>query len=364
MQFTKKHKIILIHVIAWVIYIGISTLKNVFAVSNYSFNILAIFLTHLPGVYTFYGTIFITQKFLKKATITRFFLAEVSLLLSYLFLAFLVGYIIWPLISTGHIAAGFDIAGLVASGIWVFMIYSFFGFGYYFANRLVQEERKAKAILEYNFGLEAEKLLLQQERLKSQHAFLKAQINSHFLHNTLNFFYAKSLPYSTELSDGIMTLSEIMRYSLRQVNTIDGMEPLGEELMHLRNVIKINQLRFSNKLQIDFSVHGPTAGISIIPLALITLTENAFKHGDLTDPRHPLEIRLEVSEEHGTLYFKIHNKKKKGPKELSHGIGLDNTRQRLRSFYNNNFTFTVTDTEHFYTTELVLPVRIIETIKS
>lgn len=364
MQFTRKKKIILIHIIAWIIYIGISTLKNVFAVNNYSVNILAIILTHLPGVYTFYGTIFVAQRFLKKASITRFFLTEILLLLSYLFLAFLIGYIIWPFISTGRIAASFDIAGLVASGIWVFMIYSFFGFGYYFANRLVQEERKAKTILEYNFRLEAEKLLLQQERLKSQHAFLKAQINSHFLHNTLNFFYARSLPYSAELSDGIMTLSQIMRYSLRQVNTIDGMEPLDEELRHLRNVIKMNQLRFSNKLHINFHIHGPTGGISIIPLALITLTENAFKHGDLTDALHPLEIYLEVNEENKTLYFKIHNKKKKGPKELSHGIGLENTRQRLRSFYDNNFTFTVTDTEHFYTTELTLPVRILEAIKS
>ncbi len=76
--------------------------------------------------------------------------------------------------------------------------------------------------------------------------FLKAQINPHFLHNTLNFLYAKSLPYSSELSEGILTLSEIMRYSLEKEEDRGGKVLLTKEIEHVNNVIKIQQLRFDH----------------------------------------------------------------------------------------------------------------------
>ena len=95
-----------------------------------------------------------------------------------------------------------------------------------------------------------------QERLQTEHAYLRAQISPHFLHNVLNFFYAKSLPYSPELSDGILTLSSVMRYALQNEEDSNGMVLLDKEVEHLQNIIKINQLRFSNKLQIQFTVTG------------------------------------------------------------------------------------------------------------
>jgi LytS/YehU family sensor histidine kinase len=210
----------------------------------------------------------------------------------------------------------------------------------------LRDERKQRKILE------AQKMQLEVEKSQANFNFLKAQINPHFLHNTLNFLYAKSLPYSSELSEGILTLSDIMRYALSEGNAKDGKAPLKDEIEHVRNVIKINQLRFSNNLNVKFNVEGVVNGATIIPFVLITLVENAFKHGDLKSTEYPIEINLFI--DHSKLSFYCRNKKKNGPKELSTGIGLDNIQKRLDLAYGKDYSLNVKDEADFYTTELTI----------
>lgn len=210
----------------------------------------------------------------------------------------------------------------------------------------LRDEKKRQKVLE------EQKMQLEVEKSSANLNFLKAQINPHFLHNTLNFLYAKSIPYSAELSEGILTLSDIMRYALSEGNSKDGKAPLRDEIEHVWNVIKINQLRFSNKLYVDFQVHGMTGGVKIIPFVLITIVENAFKHGDLLDQEHPIQIALHI--EVNRLRFVCRNKKKTGPKELSTGVGLDNIRKRLDLAYGNDYRFNVVDDAAFYSTELII----------
>jgi two-component system, LytTR family, sensor kinase len=198
--------------------------------------------------------------------------------------------------------------------------------------------------------LEAQKMQLEAQISQANFNFLKAQINPHFLHNTLNFLYAKSLPYSAELSEGILTLSDIMRYALDQGNQKDGKAPLKDEIEHVNNVIKISQLRYSNQLRVNFEVSGDPSGAVIIPFVLITIVENAFKHGDLKNPDYPIDIKLAVKND--KLYFYCRNKKRMGPKQLSTGIGLENIRKRLDLAYGDKYSFRVKDETEFYTTEL------------
>jgi LytS/YehU family sensor histidine kinase len=200
--------------------------------------------------------------------------------------------------------------------------------------------------------LEAQKLQLEMQISQANFNFLKAQINPHFLHNTLNFLYAKSLPYSEELSEGILTLSDIMRYALDQGYQREGRAPLKDEIEHVHNVIKISQLRYSNQLKVNFEVTGEVNGKMIIPFVLITLVENAFKHGDLKNNDHPIDIKLNVKG--NKFYFYCSNKKKSGPKQLSTGIGLDNIKKRLELAYGDQYKFTVKDEPEFYTVELTI----------
>jgi two-component system, LytTR family, sensor kinase len=200
--------------------------------------------------------------------------------------------------------------------------------------------------------LEAQKLQLETQISQANFNFLKSQINPHFLHNTLNFLYAKSLPYSAELSEGILTLSDIMRYALGQGNQKDGKALLSDEIEHVKNVIKISQLRYSNALNVNLEVTGDINGALIIPFVLITLVENAFKHGDLKSPEYPIDIQLRVKGQR--LYFYCRNKKKTGPKQLSTGIGLENIKKRLYLAYGDQYTFEIHDDTGFYTTELTI----------
>jgi len=210
----------------------------------------------------------------------------------------------------------------------------------------LSDEKKRKKILE------EQNLQLQIEKSSANLNFLKAQINPHFLHNTLNFLYAKSLPYSGELSEGILTLSDIMRYALSETNARDGRAPLKDEIEHVWNVIKINQLRFNNTLNVEFTVNGQTDGLTIISFVLITIVENAFKHGDLKNQEAPIEINVQVKG--NKLKFSCRNKKKTGPKELSTGVGLDNIRKRLDIAYGDNYHLDIKDEPGFYTTELTI----------
>ena len=239
-------------------------------------------------------------------------------------------------LTPGVIIYGYSLSILLIIGLNLLVAYLVY----------LRDEKKQRKILE------AEKLQLEIEKSHANFNFLKAQINPHFLHNTLNFLYAKSLPYSPELSEGILTLSDIMRYALNEANIKDGKAALKDEIEHLRNVIKIHQLRFSNNLQVNFEVAGVINGTTIIPFVLITIVENAFKHGDLKNAEHPIDIKLTVGQ--NSILFYCRNKKKTGPKELSTGIGLDNIKKRLDLAYGNQYTLNIKDESAFYTTQLII----------
>jgi LytS/YehU family sensor histidine kinase len=238
--------------------------------------------------------------------------------------------------SFGLYLFSFSISALFCTGIALLLAYL----------NTLRDEKKQRKILE------AQKMQLEVDKSQANFKFLKSQINPHFLHNTLNFLYAKSLPYSPELSEGILTLSDIMRYALNESTWADDRAPLKDEIEHVRNVIKINQLRFSNNLHVNFEVNGVVNGAEIIPFVLITIVENAFKHGDLQKADQPIDIKLTV--EHNRLVFYCRNKKKSGPKEISTGLGLDNIRNRLDFAYGSNYKLLIKDEAEFYTTELTI----------
>jgi sensor histidine kinase YesM len=252
-------------------------------------------------------------------------------------------YFSFPIVLHHKYTSPFPIYKAMMGSLIPILIISFL-FAYF---TYVRESVKQRRILE------AQKLQLEMQISQANFNFLKAQINPHFLHNTLNFLYAKSLPYSSELSEGILTLSDIMRYALDQGNQKAGKAPLKDEVEHVYNVIKISQLRYSNQLKVNFEVSGILNGTLIIPFVLITLVENAFKHGDLKNPDYPIDIKLNVKG--NQLYFYCRNKKNPGSvQQPSTGIGLANIKKRLELAYGDQYSFIVKDEAEFYTTELTI----------
>lgn len=200
---------------------------------------------------------------------------------------------------------------------------------------------------------EQEHQLRLQERslLEADIAFLKSQINPHFLFNALNFLYSQVYPLSEPTAKSVLLLSDIMRYALNEGGE-QGKVMLEKEVQHLRNYLALNQLRFGNQLQVQLEVEGSTQFLMILPLVLITFVENCFKHGELFDAANPLLMRLTVRENELRLYTR--NRKRTGPIEHSTGIGLANTRRRLEAVYAGRHTLRIADEPDTYTTHLHL----------
>ena len=203
------------------------------------------------------------------------------------------------------------------------------------------------------FLLEQEKKLKELEKIKYEYAFLRAQINPHFLHNTLNILFAQALPHSQELADNIFKLSSIMRYSLETATIEDGIVNIREELQHLCTLIEIHQIRFSNMLNIQYQVTGDIQNQVLPPLSLITAVENAFKYGDLKDRAYPLTILITLHP--SEIIFFCANKKKKGRIQFpSHSMGIDNLSRRLDMTFKGKYAIKARNLENEYIFELTI----------
>src|SRR5882724_6072973 len=119
--------------------------------------------------------------------------------------------------------------------------------------------------------------LTEREKIAAELSYLKAQINPHFLFNTLNSIYSLTLEKSDQAPTAIVQLSGMMRYVLDEAGK--DMVPLDKEIAYIRNYIALQEARFGASLHLDCSVSGSPEGKKIAPLVLIPFIENAFKHG-------------------------------------------------------------------------------------
>ncbi|MDN3550173.1 sensor histidine kinase [Mucilaginibacter aquaedulcis] len=189
---------------------------------------------------------------------------------------------------------------------------------------------------------------LENQRLSAELAFLKSQINPHFLFNSLNSIYSLAYQRSETTPEAILKLSEIMRYMLYECN--DNKVDLSKELQYLQNYIDLQKIRFGNKAFIDFKVMGNVTNQQIVPLLLIAFIENAFKHGVANDVTSPIKLLINVDE--CKLHFYIQNKKHTHNRDSSGGIGLNNVQRRLNLLYPEKHTLKIRDEADTYTCEL------------
>ncbi|GAB3506899.1 hypothetical protein GCM10027341_40700 [Spirosoma knui] len=214
-------------------------------------------------------------------------------------------------------------------------------------------------IVEDWFVHQQERTALLSERNTAELAFLKSQVNPHFLFNTLNNIYALAYTKSDAAPGAILKLSELMRYMLYESNAaerspgVDGSVrvPLAKEVAYLEHFVELEKLRVANP-QVQFNVEGNTDLFRIEPLLLVSFVENAFKHGDLSDPSHPLVLDLSVR--NGILRFDTLNKKTSRQTDATGGIGMANVQRRLALLYPNRHSLHITDEPTSYACSLEL----------
>jgi hypothetical protein len=197
---------------------------------------------------------------------------------------------------------------------------------------------------------------LENERIKAELEGLKSQINPHFLFNSLNAIYALIDMDSEKAQEATHALSNLLRYVLNEKN--EEMVPLDDELKFTQDYIDLMSLRFSSDmLSLKVEMPEQTEGWLIAPMLLMTLIENAFKHGISNTAPSFILILAHITD--GRLYATVSNslfpKKENDPR--SGGIGLDNLSRRLELIYGSEASMKVTQDEGSYTTKLEIPLR-------
>ena len=176
--------------------------------------------------------------------------------------------------------------------------------------------------------------------------FLKAQVNPHFLFNTLNNLYYLATVQSSATPLVISKLSEVMRYMIYDSNheKID----LTKEIEYMRHYIGLERLRLKDEIPVEFEVIGDTH-IMISPLILIAFLENAFKHGINPNQENCwIKAWLEVSD--NRFVYTVANSKVRTSvfPEAGEGIGLNNVRRRLDLSYPGRHNLVIEDKKISY----------------
>lgn len=174
-----------------------------------------------------------------------------------------------------------------------------------------------------------QKEIVEKEQFKTELAFLKSQVNPHYLFNTINDIYALTQQQSQEAPNALLKLSELLRYMLRESD--DPFVPLSKEIIYLENVIELQKIGHKGFSYVDFDVVGQVNQLKIAPLILINFIENAFKHGSFNNKETPINILIIIEQQ--SLHFQITNKINHAKKDKTGGIGLVNVKRRLSLIY-------------------------------
>ncbi|QGK73666.1 sensor histidine kinase [Flavobacterium sp. SLB02] len=178
---------------------------------------------------------------------------------------------------------------------------------------------------------------LEQDKTMAELAMLKAQINPHFFFNSLNSIYSLTYTNIEDSRSALHTLSRMMRYLL--YSTEGERTTLLKEADFMKDFIALMKLRANSKLTITTDIPEKIHDYPIVPMLLLPLVENAFKHGVHATDKSEIHIKLRQKE--NNLEFEVENTFfEKTSTTHQGGIGLTNTKRRLHLIYPNSHIMT------------------------
>ena len=180
---------------------------------------------------------------------------------------------------------------------------------------------------------------LKDEKAKNTEAelaWLKNQINPHFLFNTLNNISSLTQIDADAAQDAIAQLSDLLRYAMYETNK--KMVPIDGEVEFMRNYIALMKLRCNEKTEVT-TTFDIKQNMEIAPLLFISLVENAFKHGVSSSRPSKIDIRLLQNEDELIFNCDNTNFPKDDADRSGSGIGLENTHRRLDLMYPGRYTW-------------------------
>ena len=210
----------------------------------------------------------------------------------------------------------------------------------------------------YYRSLETEQRMaeLEKQSIENEMQYLKYQINPHFLMNTLNNIHAM-IDFDTELAKhSVMELSRMLRHVL--YDSSGSQTSLDKEVEFLHNYIELMRIRYIDDVKITINTPdlNTCRKVTMPPLLLIVLVENAFKHGISYNKESYIDIHIAVDKE--TLTCVVSNSRHSAQTTEHSGIGLNNITKRLDLLFGKSYTLTTDSTSNDkYIVELVIPIN-------
>ncbi|PRY00363.1 histidine kinase [Pontibacter ummariensis] len=338
--FWQRHLILLLHLSFWVAYLSF----NLFNVSRYNDTVETLYLTgvvlatHL--VICYFNYFLLLPRLMRERRLLPYLLRLLPVFTVLLVIRLLVEKELYSSIVT-DMPYIINTARVVQVAIGMLFILAFITLLKFTTEWLV---------------LEGERRELENQQLAVELKYLRAQINPHFLFNTLNSLYYLSYTKSDYAPEVIDRLSQMMRYMIYDAN--QKVVPLQSEIKHMRNYIELEQMRLNQQVKIDFEVHGPTAEIQVAPFLFMTFLENAFKHG--VNPNGMGDwVQAKLSVGNSQCRYVLRNSKgmpSQNEFSVSSGVGLQNVQRRLELSYPDRHRLKLTDGQDFYEVDLTLTI--------
>ena len=194
--------------------------------------------------------------------------------------------------------------------------------------------------------------LLERERIRNELDFLKAQINPHAFFNSINTIYGNIDKTNNKARTTLLQFSELLRYQLYECHT--EKVRLEKEIEYIKNYIDFQRLRKDENLQVSVCLDEPGQGLTIAPLLLVVLIENAFKFVSNSFEKEN-EIKIKIATNSGVLDCTVFNTRETQPAAKgASGIGLINLKRRLQLLYPQKHQLVTNSTADFYETNLTI----------
>jgi sensor histidine kinase YesM len=255
-----------------------------------------------------------------------------------------------------YFLAGSVYYGLSGKSIFARVAYIQYLLSFFFIiNCIVIAVSSAIQIIIDRFNMEQQLHEVESEKVRTELAFLRAQINPHFLFNVLNTIYFQIDKENSEARSSVEKLSEMLRYQLYECTT--DMIDISRELAYIENYVAVQRLRMEAGTDLKLELPGNIGSFKIAPLLILPLVENAFKHiSNFKDPsKNKLYITIYDEKDSQFVvdvvntYNSTDNIEQLMP---STGLGLKNLERRLALLYPGKHSITRKRNENTYETTL------------
>jgi len=204
---------------------------------------------------------------------------------------------------------------------------------------------------------------LKKDKANAELGFLKAQLHPHFLFNTLNNLYTLTLYKPDQAPDVVLKLGKILDYTMHQDKSKEI--PIYKEIELIDDYIDLELLRYGDRLDFSFQQEIDNKEATIVPLVLLSIVENAFKHGASGDHGRP-KIYIDLKVKNDLLDFQVFNSRpllaQVDKTNFKKGIGMNNIKRQLVLIYPERHQFKIMETKDSFKVNVTIELNSIQVL--